>query len=287
MIPQYPNFSEINLEMRGLLHPLFQSLNDGISEFTFANIYLFRNVHNYRISRIEDDQFVIRGEENGRCFIMLPFEIPERRILSDLLLTSTYIKAVTEIQAQSLSEMGYEIQEDRDNFDYIYLREELSHLEGRKYHRKKNLVNAFINNYSYEGKPLLEEYYKDVFLIINKWRDARTSDGDYAAAKEGVEMAELLSLCGGIYYVDGVPAAYNLGEEIGEGDTFVIHFEKAIGKYKGIYQFINMSFATVLPDKYVYINREQDLGNEGLRQAKMSYKPHAFVKKFKAFPKND
>lgn len=273
--------------MREILHPLFQSLKDGISEFTFANIYLFRNVHNYRISRIVDDKYVIRGEENGSNFIMLPFGIPDRYVLSDLLHASTCIKAIPETKVQSLSEMGYNVQEDRNNFDYIYLKRDLSNLEGRKYHRKKNLVNAFIKNYSYEGKPLLEEYYKDVYFIIKKWRDDRTSEGDYAAAKEGVEKAEQLSLCGGIYYVNGVPAAYNLGEEIAGGDTFVIHFEKAIGRYKGIYQFMNMSFSSILSEKYMYINREQDLGNEGLRQAKMSYKPHTFVKKFRALPKND
>ena len=249
MIAQYLEFSKVTIEMRDLLHPLFQSLKYGISEFTFANIYLFRNAHNYRISRIEDDQYVIRGEENGRGFIMLPFGIPDGRILSELLHTSTCIKAIPETHAQSLSKMGYCVQEDRDNFDYIYLKRDLSTLEGRKYHRKKNLVNAFVKNYSFEGKPLLEELHTDAYLIIQKWRDARTSDGDYAAAKEGVEKSELLSLCGGIYYVEGVPAAYNLGEEIAGGDTFVIHFEKAIGNYRGIYQFINMSFASILPEK--------------------------------------
>jgi hypothetical protein len=66
------------------------------------------------------------------------------------------------------------------------------------------------------------------------------------------------------------------------GDSFVIHFEKAVSDYKGLYQFMNQSFAAILPGKYKFINREQDLGNEGMRQAKMTYRPIGFVKKYRA-----
>ena len=93
---------------------------------------------------------------------------------------------------------------------------------------------------------------------------------------------EELQLCGGIYYVDGQPVAYSLGEELARGKSFVIHFEKAVSEYKGLWQFVNQAFASILPDKYETVNREQDLGNEGLRKAKLSYKPVGFVKKYRA-----
>ena len=83
--------------------------------------------------------------------------------------------------------------------------------------------------------------------------------------------------------MNGSPAGYTLGEEIAAGRMFVIHFEKALNRFKGLYQFVNMSFAAILPDNYTYVNREQDLGNEGLRQAKLSYKPVGFVKKYRVF----
>ena len=92
-----------------------------------------------------------------------------------------------------------------------------------------------------------------------------------------------LELTGCITYVDGTPAAYSLGESINRGNSFVVQFEKAIGDYKGIYQFINQSFASMIDEKHIYINREQDLGNPGLRQAKMSYRPDYFVTKYKIF----
>jgi uncharacterized protein len=89
------------------------------------------------------------------------------------------------------------------------------------------------------------------------------------------------SPCGWLFYVDDRPVAFTLGEELVCGASFVIHFEKALTRnhYRGIYQALNQSFAALLPDQYKTINREQDMGDPGLRQAKQSYAPIAFVKK--------
>jgi hypothetical protein len=128
----------------------------------------------------------------------------------------------------------------------------------------------------------MEEYKNDAMEVLEGWRKEKDQPGDYLAAKEALEKMEELQLCGGIYYVNEQPVAYTLGEELAGGESFVIHFEKALAQYKGLYQFVNQSFAAILPrDKYKTINREQDLGDEGLRQAKMSYKPIGFVKKYR------
>jgi len=282
MIPDYPKFSNLTIELRKELHPLFQNLQNGISEFTFANLYLFRETHSYRISKLRDPLFLVVGRDSGSQFFMLPFGLPEKELLDELFHNFTSMKCVSEGLADKLTRRGYAVVEDRNNFDYLYLREELVKLPGAKFHKKKNLVNAFINNYSYEGKPLLKEYIKDAMIVLEMWRRGADNPGDYVAAKEALEKMEELQLCGGIYYVDGKPAAYTLGEELGAGDSFVIHFEKAVSNYKGLYQFVNQSFAAILPEKYKFINREQDLGDEGMRQAKMTYRPIGFVKKYRA-----
>ncbi len=244
--------------------------------------------------------------------------------------------------------MGYHVWEDPDNFDYLYRRDRLASLSGRKLHRKKNLINLFLRNNACTTKPLLEEYAGDALRVLDRWKqqeetaavraalepaptavqdpsaeDAgrmmeaggrRTENsrasvlahpelscadapptllirnpqsagpGDYAAAKEALEHMEYLQLCGGIFYVDDEPVAYTLGEELARGKMFVIHFEKAVLKkeYKGIYQYVNQAFAALLPEKYELINREQDLGDPGLRQAKESYRPVGFVTKYRA-----
>ncbi len=283
MIPNYPESTDITMDLRPELHPKFQELNEGISEFSFANIYLFRETHQYRLSRLEGGLFVILGSDQQNPFFMLPFGIPEQPLLDLLFRHHHGMKCASEAQARQLEGWGFRVIEDRDNFDYLYDRNELAKLAGRKYHKKKNLVNAFINNYNYEGRPLLIEFIPDAIRVLELWRDGRDNPGDYKASKEALEKAEELQLCGGIYYVEGEPAAYTLGEELAHGQSFVIHFEKALSKYKGIYQFVNQCFASILPEKYKFINREQDLGDPGLRQAKMSYQPVGFVKKYRVF----
>jgi hypothetical protein len=271
--------------MRPFLHPLFQELPDGISELTFANLYLFRQSHNYRIAQIKNNTLVISGDDQGNDFFIVPFGLPEPEILEQLFQNHKGIKCVSERQAKILRNMGYKLTEDRDNFDYLYRREDLATLSGRKFHKKRNLTKAFINSYNFAGKPLLEEYFKDALHVLENWQANREDIGDYAAAREALEKSEELQLCGGIYYVEEQPVAYSLGEELACGESFVIHFEKAIGEYKGLWQFVNQAFASILPEKYSTINREQDLGDKGLRQAKLSYKPVDFVKKYRSVGK--
>lgn len=282
LIPLYPQSAEIDLEMRPILHPMLQSLGEGISEFTFANLYLFRAEHQYRISRLSDGLLIFLGQDRDRPFFMSPFGLPEKEVLTALLACHQRMKCVAASQKDTLIEQGFTVVEDRDNFDYLYLRRELAELTGRKFQKKRNLLKAFLNNYSCEGRPLTDQYKADALAILAAWRSEHDSIGDYLAAREALEKCEELQLCGGIYYIDGQPAAYSLGEELACGTSFVIHFEKARQQYKGIYQYINQAFASILPDFYTNLNREQDLGDEGLRQAKHSYRPIGYVEKFSA-----
>lgn len=269
--------------MREVLHPKFQALPDGISEFTFANIYLFRETHNYRVSDLDNGLFVITGRDEENPFFMLPFGLPDENIIRELFKNHLTMKAATAGQAEILTAMGYSVIEDRDNFDYLYALEDLVNLTGRKFHKKKNMLNIFVKNNECQAKPLLEEYRDDALQILERWNDQHGGPNDFHAAKEALEKMWPLQLCGGIFYIEGQPTAYCLGEELALGKSFVIHFEKAVlsEDFKGIYQYINQAFASILPEKYKTVNREQDLGDPGLRHAKMSYRPVNFVKKYK------
>jgi uncharacterized protein len=285
-IPAWPEFAPIRLEMRDELHPLLSQLKSGISEFTFANLFLFRETYAYRTSRLDGD-LLISGIKDGETFICLPFGIPAREQLIDLFTHHLYIKNLAEEYAESsridLERMGFCVIEDRDNFDYLYSRKELAHLPGKKYHKKRNLVKQFLNNYEYSEVRIDGRNIGDAFLIARSWAEGRDDEGDTRAALEALELKEILGLCGYLYYVDGRPAAYVLGESIARGKGFVVHFEKAVGHYKGIYQFINKAFASILPHHCQFINREQDLGDPGLRQAKMTYRADGFVKKYRVY----
>jgi len=282
-IPKYPDSAEVSIDMRPVLHPKFQALADGISEFTFANIYLFRRTHNYRISQLENGLFVITGRDNENPFFMLPFGLPDENIIRELFNNYHIMKAVSGQQAEILTTLGYSVSEDRDNFDYLYSREDLVNLTGQKFHKKKNLLNIFIRNNEYQAKPLLEEYRDDAMQILERWNNQHDEPNDFLAAREALEKMWPLQLCGGIFYIDRQPVAYCLGEELALGESFVIHFEKAVLEegFKGVYQYINQAFASILPEKYKTVNREQDLGDPGLRHSKISYRPVDFVKKYK------
>jgi hypothetical protein len=282
MIPDYPHFAEFDLIQRPTLHPLFQQLPDGISEFTFATLYLFRETHRYRVAWLTPGVLLIAGADRGIPFFMLPFGLPALEMLPPLFAEFGAMKCVSESQAAALAAMGCQVTEDRDNFDYLYRRRDLAELIGNRFHKKRNLIKAFVSNYHYEGRPLLDEYLDDALRVLELWRQRRTDPGDYAAAREALERSGELQLCGGIYYVGGQPVAYTLGEELMQGSSFAIHFEKAVDEYKGLWQFVNQAFASILPEKYDTINREQDLGDEGLRHAKLSYKPVGFIRKYRA-----
>lgn len=282
-IPPYPDSCSLTLDLRPQLHELLRRLPDGVSEFTFANLYLFREKHNYSLTLLPGGLLALLGRDRDDRFFMLPFGLPEAETLSRLFTEHVGMKCVTLSHKAQLESLGYRVVEDRDNFDYLYCRSDLAELQGRKFSKKRNLIKTFISNNEYTGKPLLDENIPEALGILAQWREEYGDQGDYYAAREALEHSRELQLCGGIYYVESTPVAYTLGEELANGTSFVIHFEKAVQGYKGLYQFVNQSFASILPDIYESINREQDLGDDGLRQAKHSYKPSGYVVKHRAF----
>ncbi|MDR2551817.1 MAG: phosphatidylglycerol lysyltransferase domain-containing protein [Treponema sp.] len=298
MIPQFPDFVPVSYELRTEMHPQLPMTPDGVSEYTFANLYLFRRRYRYRVSRIQDKTFIISGiqpshtqtaadgtvETPEKRFFCTPCAVPGRGVLEELFKTHDYWKGISDSLLtpgrDRMEGWGLEFTEDRDNFDYLYLRGDLAELPGKKYHKKRNLVSQFHHNYSsWEAKPMTAGYVPAALKILERWRDEKGFDGDFLAASEALEHFRGLYQRGMVYWVEGRPAGWCLGERLARGRMFAVHFEKALEEFKGIYQFINQHFASSLPPYYTHINREQDLGDEGLRQAKMTYRPCGFVRK--------
>ena len=287
-IPEYPAFEPISLEMRDELYPALNMLTDGISEFTFSGLYLFRRTYQYQVSHLTGTTFIISGLKAGEPFCFTPCCVPEPAMLVELLQSHAYLKNMSESQClkerMRLEAASHRVVEDRDNFNYYYNRHDLAELSGKTYHKKRNLVNAFLNSYNYEQKILDQSTLPDAMAVVDAWRAEKGIAGDYVASREALELYETLGMRGAVYYVDGQPAGYALGEPIAKARMFAVHFEKAVGAYKGIYQFLNQAFAQALPPYFKFVNREQDLGDEGLRQAKMTYRPAGFVKKYRVYP---
>jgi len=133
----------------------------------------------------------------------------------------------------------------------------------------------------HDARPLTNDKLDEARYVLNDWMKTSemvAKDTDYGPCLEALDLYEELVLCGGIYYADGEPAGFVLGEEVSE-ETFVLHFAKARTKFKGIYQYMFNNFAKILPPKYKYLNLEQDLDRENLRVFKSSYVPDVMLKK--------
>ena len=177
------------------------------------------------------------------------------------------------------------IKEDRDNFDYLYEAQKLMTLSGKKLHSKKNHYNAFTKSYNYEVVEINDEVViNDVIVAAQKWYE-ETNEKDIKlyyellAIKDIVNNMELLNLNGVAVYVDGKVAAFSIGESLNE-KLAVIHIEKGDKSINGVYSFIAKTLIDKCFNNAEIINREQDLGIDGLRKSKMSYYPLKLEKKF-------
>lgn len=181
----------------------------------------------------------------------------------------------------------FEVEYDRDYADYIYEAESLATLAGKKLHSKRNHVNKFHKNFenrwSYE--PLSKENQAACLKMADEWckRNGCSDDpgkkSELCVAKNAIRLYEELDMTGGVLKIDGEIVAFTVGEAINE-DTFVVHIEKAFSDVDGAYPMINQQFVShELYGKFKYVNREEDLGIEGLRKAKLSYKPAILLEK--------
>ena len=288
VIARYPESSPLSLEAVQAIKANLQQQKDGMSELTFGSLYFFRNTYKYKISRFNERTLIFLGEEQKNVFFFIIGDPLPLATLKELYNDCAYWKLISESyltdNAAFFQNLKEPPTEDRDNFDYLYTRLSLSTLSGKQLHKKKNHVNGFLSNYpDFTLKKLDTDTKKDASKILDIWatEQPKLQETDYEAAQQALALPEIADFLSLILYVQGVPVAWCLAELAAQGATAVVHFEKARTDFRGSYQYINYAFAQSLPEHVVYINREQDLGDEGLRHAKMSYKPEGFVKKYR------
>jgi hypothetical protein len=179
------------------------------------------------------------------------------------------------------------IEESRGHWVYVYSVSDLSDLKGNRFHKKKNLLNQFVKKYEYTYVPF-EPQLIDQAKAMQKdwctWRDCESSDVLSAENRAVYRVLEnweqLKGTLGGAIMVDGTMVAYTVAEAL-TPQSVVIHFEKGDTQYKGVYQAINQMFIAHSAQNFLTVNREQDLNDEGLRKAKLSYHPVEFVRKYR------
>ncbi|MDD6815429.1 MAG: phosphatidylglycerol lysyltransferase domain-containing protein [Firmicutes bacterium] len=187
-----------------------------------------------------------------------------------------------------------ELTHDRDDDDYIYLREDLVNLSGRKLHQKKNHLNYFRRTYDYTYEEITPETAREVLDFLERINHQKLlempEEWKTILELETRAIEELLSLLhtgrllSGVIRIDGQIEAVTIGEfaRTNSHESVLVHVEKANPAFRGIYQAINHDFCCHLPEDVVYVNREEDMGMENLRQTKLSYKPVKLAEKYEA-----
>lgn len=184
---------------------------------------------------------------------------------------------------------GLRFTEDRDQHEYVYSVKDLIALKGKAYAHKRNRVRAFLDGYEWDYEELTPAVFGEVMDFQEKWRvhredtmtpdEAASLDDEDIAIRNAFEKWDVFGFMGGLLRVDGKVIAYTIAEEL-DPENLDARFEKAFPEYAGSYQAINYMFLKNQGAKYKFVNREEDMGEAGLREAKLSYNPILMLEKY-------
>lgn len=292
-VPAFPDFRPIELEDKELLSAYLESTQPQISEYTFTNLYVWRKSDRPLLSRHGDTLLVKVLKCPDEREVLLPplglreplIELPEfiRELGKQEKIPPIY--GISKDQAEALARIGFSVKLDRDNSDYVYLIEDLIKLPGTKFHSKRQSIRRCLSERKCEYVPIDADIVELCLQLQEEWcnlANCRESLGlreEDQAIRETFLNYDKLNAFGAAVSVDGEIQAFTVGERLNK-DTAVIHFEKANPKIRGLYQVINQWFCKNALADYKYVNREQDLGEPGIRRAKQSYHPHHMVEKY-------
>jgi hypothetical protein len=292
-VPEFPEFRDLTLEDKPLFDQLFSLSPPVISEFTFTNLFIWRNCYQTKISLLQKFLCLLSARGEASFFFTPLGEGDVVECYQGLLHylkgkgLSPKIARVPEAVVEKIDwePSGMKVELDRSQCDYVYLTQDLIELKGRKYHRKRNHIKQFQEKYSYQYSPLTPEWIPQCLQLETEWCDLRHCEASPGLLNESFAIKEAfthfgeLGVKGGAILINGKVEAFTLGDPLNP-ETVVIHIEKANPAYEGLYPTINQAFLENQWSGYIYVNREQDLGEEGLRKAKESYFPHHMVNKY-------
>ena len=293
-------FNTLEIQHKEIFDQYFLQDPPQTSELTFTNLFMWRHHYHPTWSETENCLLIILNPDGILPFGLQPIGPGNKQealeILCQQLGSLTHEVKICRVSEDFVEKYvdhdRYDSIFDRDNSDYVYRAEDLIKLSGRKYHRKKNHLNRFLKNYQFEYRDLDMDLVECFLEMQEKWCQLKECldkpdlfSEDYAV-HEALTHFEELDYQGGAILIESNVEAFSLGEPL-NSDTAVIHIEKANPAIPGLYNAINQFFCSEAWAHMEYINREQDLGLEGLRNAKESYYPHHMANKYTVIPKED
>ncbi|MBQ3404404.1 MAG: DUF2156 domain-containing protein [Oscillospiraceae bacterium] len=290
------DWSPIELEDRAWFMPAAEFENSQSADFCFSSNYMWAERHNVRMTLIHGRAVVKIGIGDDTRYVC-PIGPGELQPIVEALKcdaksdgNSLIICAVTNEHMDEFNTLfpgKFEIETTRDYFDYIYSAESLATLSGRKLHSKRNHINSFLSTYAdWSFEALTSDNIENCKEVLGTWQKAHRDDKsiwhENAAIHRAFNAFNELGLMGGILKIEGEPVAFTIGEMI-NSDTLCVHFEKALSDVNGAFPMVNREFVRMVMElrpELKHVNREDDMGDEGLRQAKESYHPEYLLEKY-------
>ena len=289
-------FKRAELEDKEIISRYFQHHTSRSCERTFVNVFLWSRKYPVKWAIVENT-LVFKSENDTHLSYAFPAGTDEDiqkaiAVLEKYSEKKGYPFSMYNVTPDNFERLEqwypgrFQITYERDDADYIYESEKLATLSGKKLHGKRNHINKFKNTFgdrwSYE--PMSVDNVEECFQMALDWRNDNGCNEDEEKNAEmcvtlnSLRLFQELELTGGVLRIDGKVVAFTMGEPVCS-DTFVVHIEKAYADVPGAYPMINQQFVEHECMGYRYVNREEDTGAEGLRKAKLSYRPAFLIEK--------
>ena len=287
-------FKDITLEDKEAITSITMNSERKNCDLSFSNLCSWRFMYDTKFA-IVDGFLLFKFHMNNELAYMMPVGEGDLKKILEAIIDDAASEGESFLMYGVCNNMKDEIEKlmpgkfcfssNRDYVDYIYLRTDLAELKGKKFQPKRNHANKFYKTYTdYEYMPITADRISECLRLEEEWCKANDCGQQNGLGNERKSLTyalnhfDELGLTGGILYVNGKIAAFTFGMPINH-ETFGVHVEKADTEIEGAYNVINQEFAKHIPEQFVYLNREEDLGIEGLRKAKLSYQPAILLEK--------
>jgi hypothetical protein len=290
-VPLFPAFRKVAVEDCDLVRSLFSQHPTEVSERTFGSIFMWRLYEDRsRLSQLEGHLLISWRREKFGSLLLEPVGPDPVRVISKLAgagrvgTSFNGVFGLVEPVVSSLRSAGLNAESLRDEWDYVYRTQDLVRLEGPDYHTQRKEMKKATLSYELAYERMTPEHRDACLQLEETWCDMKSctlekfSSAEDLALKQALEHMDEIGFFGGVVLIDGKVQALTLGEKLNQ-NTAAVHFEKANPAIRGLYQVINQRFCENELGGFEFVNREQDVGEPGLRRAKEGYRPHHFVEK--------
>ncbi|MBA3957410.1 MAG: DUF2156 domain-containing protein [Parachlamydiaceae bacterium] len=267
---------DLSLDHQASLSKKWQQLchthNLQFAEYSFANNYLFRNLHSYKYV---PHLLAVQGTFPDHTTFLIPTTMPQANRLQ---IPSQTLFPIPDTWLKLFEQDTFLITSDRADTDYVYSQNKLANLPGRHLSSRRNLLHQLEDHYQLESHPLSSDRLADATTVLEKWNEHAREHSDYLCCLEALSLMDRLNLFGRISYADHIPIGFTIGEQLTPSTTLLL-LAKSLTDFKGSTPYIYEDFAQHVSDSTQWINLGQDLGLPTLRQAKLAYEPDLLLTK--------